>query len=170
MKQIYILRHAKSDWDSPYDSDMERGLSHRGKTQTKALRNYLKESGFEFDLALVSPAERTKRTYANLRKEVLRLPKPDFRDSLYESEKEDLLFLLHGLSPSVRSVCIVGHNPGLEDLANGLLFGENLGNRFQKFPTASFLGLSFSEDSWKDIDWGTCKLSVFWIPGSIGKE
>ncbi|MBM9592608.1 histidine phosphatase family protein [Leptospira sp. 201903075] len=170
MKQIYLLRHAKSEWDEPYDSDLERSLSRRGKEQSKALREYLKESRFEFDQCLVSPAERTQKTYASLRKEILRFPKPDLREAIYDADKEDLLFLLHGLSPSVRSVCLVGHNPGLEELGSALLFGETSPTKFQKFPTASFLGLSFSEESWKDLSWGNCQLAVFWIPGQIGKE
>lgn len=170
MKQIYLLRHAKSEWDEPYDSDLERSLSRRGKEQSKALREYLKESRFEFDQCLVSPAERTQKTYASLRKEILRFPKPDLREAIYDADKEDLLFLLHGLSPSVRSVCLVGHNPGLEELGSALLFGETTPIKFQKFPTASFLGLSFSEESWKDLSWGSCQLAVFWIPGQIGKE
>lgn len=170
MKQIYLLRHAKSEWDEPYDTDLERSLSRRGKEQSKALRDYLKESRFEFDQCYVSPAERTLKTYATLRKEILRFPKPELRESIYDSDKEDLLFLLQGLSPSVRSVCLVGHNPGLEDLGSSLLFGETEFSRFQKFPTASFLGLSFSEVSWKNLSWGSCQLAVFWIPGQIGKE
>ncbi|MCW7468806.1 SixA phosphatase family protein [Leptospira kanakyensis] len=170
MKHIYLLRHAKSEWDEPYDSDLERSLSKRGKEQAKALREYLKESRFEFDQCLVSPAERTLKTYASLRKEILRFPKPDLREAIYDADKEDLLFLLHGLSPSVRSVCLVGHNPGLEELGSALLFGESSHTKFQKFPTASFLGLSFSNESWKDLSWGSCQLAVFWIPGQIGKE
>ncbi|TGK81570.1 phosphohistidine phosphatase [Leptospira noumeaensis] len=170
MKHIYLLRHAKSEWDEPYDSDLERSLSRRGKEQSKALREYLKESRFEFDQCLVSPAERTQKTYAFLRKEILRFPKPDLREAIYDADKEDLLFLLHGLSPSVRSVCLVGHNPGLEELGSALLFGESSHTKFQKFPTASFLGLSFPQDSWKDLVWGSCQLAVFWIPGQIGKE
>ncbi|EKJ87748.1 SixA phosphatase family protein [Leptospira meyeri] len=170
MKQIYLLRHAKSEWDEPYDSDLDRSLSRRGKEQTKALREYLKESRFEFDQCFVSPAERTQKTYTSLRKEILRFPKPELRESIYDAEKEDLLFLLQGLTPAVRSVCLVGHNPGLEELGSSLLFGDSEVSHFQKFPTAAFLGLSFSKDSWKDLSWGSCQLSVFWIPGQIGKE
>lgn len=170
MKHIYLLRHAKSEWDEPYETDLDRSLSRRGKEQSKALREYLKESRFEFDQCLVSPAERTLKTYASLRKEILRFPKPDLREAIYDADKEDLLFLLHGLSPSVRSVCLVGHNPGLEELGSALLFGESSHTKFQKFPTASFLGLSFSNESWKDLSWGSCQLAVFWIPGQIGKE
>ncbi|MBM9592560.1 histidine phosphatase family protein [Leptospira sp. 201903075] len=170
MKQIYLLRHAKSEWDEPYDSDLERSLSRRGKEQSKALREYLKESRVEFFQCFVSPAERAQKTNAALGKENLRLPKTDVREASYGGDKEDLLFLLHGLSPSVRSVCLVGHNPGLEELGSALLFGETSPTKFQKFPTASFLGLSFSEESWKDLSWGNCQLAVFWIPGQIGKE
>lgn len=169
MKQIFLLRHAKSDWDLPFDDDRERGLSFRGKEQTKALREYLKESRFTFDKALVSSAERTQKTYSMLRKDVIRLPKPSIREEIYESEKEDYLFLLQGLDPNIGSVCLVGHNPSLEEFGNDLLFGEDAPLRFTKFPTCAFLGLSFALDSWKELHWGSCKLMVYWIPGQIGK-
>ncbi|TGL23808.1 phosphohistidine phosphatase [Leptospira yanagawae] len=170
MKHIYLLRHGKSEWDLPYETDLERTLSRRGKEQSKALREYLKESRFEFDQCLVSPSERTLKTYSSLRKEILRFPKPEIRENLYDADKEDLLFVLHGLPSSTRSVCLVGHNPGLEELGSSLVLGEKEKSLFQKFPTASFLGLSFSEDSWKNLSWGSCQLVVFWIPGQIGKE
>ncbi|TGM46735.1 phosphohistidine phosphatase [Leptospira biflexa] len=170
MKHIYLLRHAKSEWDEPYETDLDRSLSRRGKEQSKALRDYLKESRFEFDQCLVSPAERTLKTYSSLRKEILRFPKPEIRENIYDADKEDLLFVLHGLSSSARSVCLVGHNPGLETFGSALLLGDNDQSLFQKFPTASFLGLCFSGDSWKNLSWGSCQLVVFWIPGQIGKE
>ncbi|XDD42502.1 histidine phosphatase family protein [Leptospira sp. WS60.C2] len=170
MKHIYLLRHAKSEWDEPYETDLDRSLSRRGKVQSKALRDYLKESRFEFDQCLVSPAERTLKTYSSLRKEILRFPKPEIRESLYDADKEDLLFVLQGLSSSTRSVCLVGHNPGLEEFGSALVVGEKDRSLFQKFPTASFLGLTFSDDSWKNLSWGSCQLVVFWIPGQIGKE
>ena len=170
MKHIYLLRHAKSEWDEPFQKDEERGLSERGKKQTKALRSFLLDFGINVDSVLVSPAERALKTYQNLRKEILRLPKPDIRDSIYEAEEEDLLFLLHGIPNTVRSVMIVGHNPGLENFASSLLYGQSTPSRFHKFPTASFLGLSYSGEDWKNLDWGTCHLQVFWIPGHLGKE
>ncbi|TGN19831.1 SixA phosphatase family protein [Leptospira idonii] len=170
MKHIYLLRHAKSEWDEPYQTDEERGLAERGKKQTKALRSFLHDYEIDVDLAFVSPAERTKRTYQALRKEILRLPKPDFKEAIYEAEEDDLLFLLHGVPDSVRSVMIVGHNPGLESFANAALYGAPDPSRFHKFPTASFLGLTCDKDSWKELTWGSCLLNVFWIPGRLGKE
>lgn len=170
MKQIYLLRHAKSSWEDLDLEDKERHLASRGKKQIKALREYFHYSRIAINLALVSPAERTKKTYQLLRKDVLRLPKPDYRTPLYEAEWEDLLFLIHGIENSINSVIIVGHNPGLENLANVLLFGHSEPSRFKKFPTASFLGLQCSGDSWKGVESGTCQLEHFWIPGALGKE
>ncbi len=170
MKSIYLLRHAKSSWEDLDLEDKERPLAPRGKKQIKVLREYLHHSRTAIELALVSPAERTKRTYQILRKELLRLPKPDYRGVLYEAEWEDLLFLLQGTPESLNSVLVVGHNPGLENLANVLLFGHSEPSRFKKFPTASFLGLTCSGSSWKNLQSGTCQLEFFWIPGAIGKE
>ncbi len=170
MKHIYLIRHAKSDWDEPFISDEERGLSLRGKKQTKVLRTFLQDYQLEVDIAFVSPAERTLKTYQSLRKEILRLPKPELREAIYEAEADDLLFLAQGVPNSIQSFLIVGHNPGLESFASGLLFGDPERSRFHKLPTASFLGISLPIDSWKEIEWGLGQLKVFWIPGAVGKE
>jgi phosphohistidine phosphatase len=170
MKQIYLLRHAKSDWEEPFTSDEERGLSDRGKKQTKALRSFLLDYHLNIDVAYVSSAVRAEKTYQALRKEIIRLPRPEIRDMIYEADAEDLLFLCHGIPNSTESILIVGHNPGLEEFANGLLFGSTEPSRFQKLPTASFIGLSFAGENWKDLNWGTARIKVFWIPGQIGKE
>ena len=120
-------------------------------------------------MALVSQAVRAEKTYHHLRKEILRLPKPDVIPSIYESDAEDLLFLCQGIPNTVRSILIVGHNPGLENFASGLLFGNPEASCFTKFPTASLLGVNSECENWKDISFGKSKLKVFWIPGQIGK-
>jgi phosphohistidine phosphatase len=170
MKQIYLLRHAKSEWDEPYLTDEKRGLSERGKKQTKAVRNFLQDYRLDVDLTYVSQAVRAEKTYQSLRKEILRLPKPEIRESIYEADGEDLLFLCQGIPNSIQSVLIVGHNPGLEEFANGLLFGSPEPSRLQKFPTAGFIGLTYAGEKWKELGWGTARLKVFWIPVQIGKE
>ena len=141
MKHIYLLRHAKSDWSEPFESDEKRGLSERGKKQIKALRHFLQDYQLDVDMALVSQAVRAEKTYHHLRKEILRLPKPDVIPSIYESDAEDLLFLCQGIPNTVRSILIVGHNPGLEDLALMLVpdvKGDALRDSLEmKFPTAS---------------------------------
>ncbi|GBF51628.1 putative phosphohistidine phosphatase SixA [Leptospira ryugenii] len=170
MKHLYLLRHAKSDWDEAYESDEERNLSDRGKKQTKALRNFLLDFKFQIDLAYVSPAVRTERTYHALRKDMIRLPKPEFKPAIYEADAEDLLFLVHGVPEYVRSVLIVGHNPGLEEFATGLLRGNPERSLFSKFPTSALVGLQFAANTWKEVEWGKAALTLFWIPGQLGKE
>ncbi len=170
MKQIYLLRHAKSEWDEPYTTDEERGISDRGKKQLKALKSFLIDYQLDIDAAYVSPATRTEKTYSSLRKDILRLPKPIFNESIYESDGEDLLFLCQGIPSSIHSALIIGHNPGLEEFSNGLLFGSMEPSRLQKFPTCAFMGLTFAGDDWKELAWGTARLKTFWIPGKIGKE
>lgn len=170
MKHIYLLRHAKSEWDEPYLTDEKRGLSERGRKQVKALRSYLLDYQLDIDATYISPATRTEKTYSFLRKEFLRLPRPESNGSIYEAGGEDLLFLCQGIPNNIHSAMIVGHNPGLEEFANGLLFGNTEPSRLQKFPTAGFMGLTFAGENWKELAWGTARLKVFWIPGKIGKE
>lgn len=91
----------------------------------------------------------------------------NFVSSLYEAEGSELLELLRKLEYDLDNVLIVGHNPGLENLAERLIFGtketfsESL---FLKFPTSGFLSLVLNSTDWKDCGVVPCQMQRFWIP------
>ncbi|TGK21193.1 histidine phosphatase family protein [Leptospira fluminis] len=167
MKSIYLIRHSKSDWETSYSRDKERPLSERGRKNAKTLRKYLNKISFSTDLALVSPSERTKETFR-----ILNVPEPlaknvNFVSSLYEAEGSELLELLRKLEYDLDNVLIVGHNPGLENLAERLIFGKKETfpeSLFLKFPTSGFLSLVLNSTDWKDCGAVPCQMQRFWIP------
>ncbi len=165
MKYLHLLRHSKSDWGNPTLSDRERPLAERGRKNARSLGKYMKKTQFSVDAALLSPSIRTKETFYILEKFQTISKDTRIINEIYAAESSELLKIIYNLRPNLQSVLLVGHNPGLEVLAQLLLFGEEDGSSsFEKFPTSSFLSLGIDSEDWKD--WGStrAKLIRFWIP------
>jgi len=117
MKTIIILRHAKAEREAPHsNSDFDRPLADKGKEQLKTLPTLFQHCGCEPELILASPAARTKATAEAVH---TLFPKSElvFDPTLYLAEAETIIGLLMQLPKSINSVCVVGHNPGLYELA-----------------------------------------------------
>ena len=116
MRQLLLLRHAKSAWDDKTLPDRDRPLSPRGRRAAAAMRQAIRHLGLAPDMVMLSPARRTRETLAALEPwDDAPLIEP--MDSLYLATAAQLLELLHGVPETVRSVMLIGHNPGLHDLA-----------------------------------------------------
>lgn len=122
MRQLLLLRHAKSSWDDPKLSDHARPLNARGKRAAKSMRGVIRDFGLAPDLVLVSSARRALQTLEAL-EPWDETPLIEPTDQLYLATGPQLLRVLNGTPETVRSVMLVGHNPGLHDLAK-LLIGE----------------------------------------------
>jgi phosphohistidine phosphatase len=124
-RTLVLLRHAKSDW-SGGEPDLRRPLADRGRRQAPEAGRWLAGNIGTLDLAVVSPASRTRQTW-ELAAGELTTPPPVVRvdERVYAADAEDLLAVVHGLDADLGVVALVGHNPGLEDLAT-LLAGECL--------------------------------------------
>lgn len=164
MKEIHLIRHSKSDWSDTHLKDKERPLSKRGRKNARFLGKYVKKVSFVADVALVSPSIRTSETwkilqgFQNITKDIKII------SEIYEAEYSDLLRILRGLSSKINNVVLIGHNPGMEDLANYLLLGNNTDTLFEKFPTSSFISLVTDQKDWADLGRQSCRLKRFWIP------
>ncbi|GAB6283655.1 MAG: histidine phosphatase family protein [Ignavibacterium sp.] len=148
MKELYLLRHAKSSWDDPSLDDIERPLNNRGKKDAPLISNILAKMKIEPELILSSPSRRTLSTAQiileelNLSKKILLVD-----ENIYLASANELLDLLKNLDNSLIRVMLVGHNPGLTDLSN---FLSNQG--IENIPTCGIVGLKAKINSWKAID------------------
>jgi len=145
MRELFILRHAKSSWDDPTLSDFERPLNRRGKEDAPLMGEHLKELGVRPDLIVSSPAKRAKKT-AKIVAEALGYD-PDaieWREGIYEASPQSLLYLVCQLPDNAKRVMIVGHNPGLTMLAN--MLGDIA---IDNIPTAGCVGIAFDTDAWE---------------------
>jgi len=116
MRQLLLLRHAKSSWDDPGLSDHARPLNARGRRAAAAMSGAMRELGLQPDLVLVSSSRRTLQTLEALTPfDDNALIEP--MDTLYLAPVSLLLDAVRKVPETVRSVLMIGHNPGLHELA-----------------------------------------------------
>ena len=115
-RQLLLMRHAKSSWDDPRLSDHARPLNPRGRAAAAAMRRMMQEAGLAPDIVLVSSARRTLQTLEAL-EPWDETPLVEPMDALYLADPAQLLQVLRGVAETARSVLLLGHNPGVHDLA-----------------------------------------------------
>lgn len=116
MHQLLLLRHAKSSWDEAAMPDRDRPLNKRGRRSAVAIRHAMRDLGLIPDLVLVSSAKRTLETMHALEPwDDTPLVEP--MDDLYLASEARLLAILQAVPETVRTVLLIGHNPGMHDLA-----------------------------------------------------
>lgn len=146
MRRLILLRHAKSDRPAGI-RDLERPLNKRGRRAAPAVGARLAEEGLRPDIALVSPATRTRETWAAV-KEALGNPPEETVPEIYEAAAEDILAAVRAVPEETGTILVVGHNPGLGDLAAMLAGQGPKGLRAllaSEFPTAAFAVIAFED-------------------------
>lgn len=130
MGTLVVIRHAKSDW-SGNESDRERPLARRGQRQAPLSGQWLAESGLRLDRAVVSPATRARSTWDLVAAELADPPPLLIEEDLYAFAAAPLLRVVRSFPETWRTVAMVGHNPGLEDLV------EQLAGKYLAMPTSA---------------------------------
>jgi phosphohistidine phosphatase len=149
-RRIHLLRHAKSSWDDPTLGDRERPLAPRGVKASARIARWIHENDVRPELVLCSSALRARETLAQV-EDALGSPRIEIEDGLYAASAAELARRLGQLSPEMREVLLVGHNPGLADLC--LLLAEPSPEREQiaeKLPTGALVTLETRSD-WADL-------------------
>jgi phosphohistidine phosphatase len=127
---LVLLRHGKSDWSGD-EPDHLRPLARRGRRQVPEAGRWLADNLGAIDLAIVSPAERTRQTW-QLAAAELEVPPPVREDDrVYAGSAHALLGVLREVPREMGAVVLVGHNPGIEDLLEGLT------GRWVRMPTSA---------------------------------
>ena len=121
MKELILVRHAKSSWEDPALSDHERPLNKRGKRNAPEMGERLARSGYDPDLIVSSSAVRALDTARSVAGK-LGYPREHIavKERLFHAGVSELLQVIRGVDDSVDSLMLFGHNPGLTDLANHL--------------------------------------------------
>ncbi|MDX1795723.1 MAG: histidine phosphatase family protein [Hydrogenovibrio sp.] len=165
LRELLIIRHAKSDWKEEAP-DIERPLSEKGKKAANRLGAWLNEKHLEPDYALVSPAQRAQQTFKRFKFEKEASTHKTL-DALYMATLEQLIAILAEIPPEYNRVMLVGHNPGLEELAQYL----ELENHCEEcdtrlFPTGSLAHFILPND-WQHLQPGSGRLVQFIKPKDI---
>lgn len=174
MKRLYILRHAKAQLAEPGQDDHARALTLRGVADAEAMARYLRKSGAKVDRVLVSTSARTVQTADLVLRELETPPRADYRDALYLAEPGKILGMIQSLPVRTSALMVIGHNPGLEELAAVLAREpvrrkerERRDELDEKFPTAALAVLEFDADRWREIKPGEGKLVDFVRPKDL---
>jgi phosphohistidine phosphatase len=116
---LILLRHAKSDW-SGHESDHDRPLATRGRRQAPDAGRWLAVNVDAIDLAVVSTAKRARSTWDLVSEELDEPPTTRYDGDAYAASVGELLDIVRSLDEALGTVVLVGHNPGIEDLADTL--------------------------------------------------
>ncbi len=160
MKEICLVRHAKSSWKYPALDDFERPLNKRGRKNAALMGQVIRRLRFSADLMITSPASRAAMTARTLAFEInYPLESIQYLATVYESNETDLLHFIRELDDNLQTVMLIGHNPTITGLAN------SLGNfPISNIPTCGICCLALSINSWSEIKKKTGQLKYFEYP------
>ena len=172
MRRLILFRHAKSERADGI-ADMLRPLAERGRADAARIGAYLADQGLRPDAALVSTARRARETW-EFAAAALRSPPPvAFDERLYDARAETLLEVLRETPRATRSLMLIGHNPGMEELARALTGIEEKDARrrlAQKFPTGGLAVIDFPIDGWNEVKPGAGRLVQYVTPKILARE
>ncbi|WP_448579356.1 SixA phosphatase family protein [Thermaurantiacus sp.] len=169
MRSLSLLRHAKSSWDDPVTRDIDRPLNERGRRAALRMGAYFRDQAISFDGVLASPATRVVETVARVEEGLGRSLGALLDRRIYMASAVTLLELVQGYE-DLAHLLLVGHNPGLEDLALMLTPADGTPARLAleaKFPTAAFITMVFAVDRLADIREGEGRIAHFIRPRDL---
>jgi phosphohistidine phosphatase len=161
MKELILIRHAKSDWGNEDLKDIDRHLNERGYTDAYAMSAWFAESQKKPDLLLCSSATRTLSTaMIFVRAMDLDVKKFKVEPRIYEAHRDELKKLLAEQDDTLSTIMLVGHNPAITELCNAL--SENM--YFDNLPTCAIVKISGKSKTWKEFAEGRWQLASHRFP------
>ena len=148
MKTLYVLRHAKSDWEDRSLTDFERPLNERGRTAAPKMGEFMRQNGFVPDLIVSSSAKRARETAELVKAAAKFEAEIRFDPKIYEASLSDLIEAVSNVENSYQKLLIIGHNPGFEHLVGSLT------GAYQPMPTAALAIIELQIESWDEITRG----------------
>ena len=170
MRRLMLLRHAKSDWPMGV-ADLARPLAPRGRAEAPAIGGFMAREALRPHLALVSPAKRTRETWALVSAALAEPPPHKIDAALYMATAEALIARVRATDAGVQTLLLLGHNPGLEDLARTLAGTGDAAAKKRltaSFPTSGLAVIDFPSDHWTDVQEQAGTLVLYATPQSLG--
>lgn len=164
MKNLILIRHAKSSWDEPGVGDRERPLNKRGLKDAPKIGAALRERGVEPDVMIASLAVRAWAT-AELIADELGYPREELvqESAIYAAGLNALMQVVQNIDEEVETACLIGHNPGFEDLANTLIPGMVVSH----LPTCGVVRMRIKSETWGAVGVGDGELVEFLEPKKL---
>ena len=159
MKSLTLLRHAKSERDSPDGSDFARSLNHRGRADAARMGEEMRKLGLRYDLVLASPAQRVVETLDGVGGLA-----PRFDERIYNASTAELVSIVRETDDSIDRLMMVGHNPGFERLAGQLTHSAI------DFPTGALVEIDLPIEHWREAGKGSGRLVRFLKPKELDQS
>ena len=170
MKTLYLLRHAKSNWGSPELDDHDRPLAARGERAAAVMGVHFAQQQYQPSLVLCSSALRTRQTLEALLPHLPGHPELVVEEGIYLASCGQLLTRVQELDDGQSGVLLIGHNPGIAELAQTLAgSGERASLRrlAARFPTAASAVCEFDLQRWRDLAPGSGHLLSYATPKDL---
>lgn len=171
MKTLHLLRHAKSSWKDPGLEDHERPLAKRGRKTAETIAAYLQRAELAPDLVICSTAVRARQTLDPIAK-AIKPPKVVLERGIYEAAQRKLWNYVSNLPERSECVLLIGHNPGLHELALELADAasrKRLPPREGKFPTGAMASFRF-DGPWNELRPGGAAVAAFTTPDDMASR
>ena len=147
--------------------DHERPLNQRGQETAPKIGSYMARHGLVPDRVLCSTAKRARETWTRVAVELPTTPEVTFDEQLYNAEPAAIMEVLRKFKGRARSLLVIGHNPGLQEVAGLLIASGDLEHRErlrEKFPTAGLAVIDFALDDWRKLHLHAGRLERFVAP------
>ncbi|HKK24587.1 MAG TPA: histidine phosphatase family protein [Gracilimonas sp.] len=168
MKQILLLRHAKSSWDDPGLKDFDRPLAERGLRDAPLMGQFIKKAGYDPAAIFSSTATRAKQTsQLAMKAGGIDSDMIHWNEDLYYGSMSHYIDQIQAASDDHERIMLVGHNPIIENTA-GILSGSDH-KIAVRMPTAALVCLECFAEYWGDVSAGTCQIKWMMIPKVIKK-
>jgi phosphohistidine phosphatase len=167
--RLMLLRHGSAQRSRPGESDFDRELEARGRADAGKLGAYLARHQLVPDRVLVSPARRAHDTWAIAAASCPPAPPAHHDPRLYDANAETILGIVKEATEST-TVLVVGHNPGLHDLAMLLIASGDVENRerlHENLPTAGLVVIDFAAGAWSKVHPESGRLELFLEPEAL---
>jgi phosphohistidine phosphatase len=171
--RLILLRHAKAVAAEPGMADRDRGLSPRGRNDALKIGSYMARHALLPEHALVSSARRTRDTWESARGAFPRPCPADYLDKLYDARPEDILNAVREVEGTSHSLLVIGHNPGLHEVARLLIASGDVEVREQLnegLPTGGLAVIDFTGNKWDQLRGRGGRLERFISPQLIKNE
>jgi phosphohistidine phosphatase len=171
MRRLMLLRHAKTESDAPSGEDIDRRLNERGTEDAAEIGLWMARHNYAADLVLVSTAVRACQTWdiiAPTLSAIMPRAKVAHLPELYLADPADILRTVHGATTKAPGgLLVIGHNPGMHELALALTASGNAAARRAlggNLPTSGLVVIDFDVDDWRDISFQRGRLETFVSP------
>jgi phosphohistidine phosphatase len=171
--RLILLRHAKSEKAEAGQRDHARRLNARGRDDAPMIGAYMARHALVPDRALVSSAARTRETWERVATTLAARPQVIHEERLYDASSEAILALVKETGPGVRTLLVVGHNPGLHDVARLLIASGDVEARErlnEDLPTSGLAVIDFAGKDWRKVHPHGGRLERFVSPRSLATD